>query len=568
MRPRRIFCQLFLVFGSFAWGASAHAMIVTTPSSPNNELAVTDPVQVKIAEAYEALRAQQTDRAEKAFLEANRLNPTAVDALLGLAMVAQSQGKAEKAREWMARAVSAAPKRPEIMQAEARLLAEQGNTDAAINRYRKAIVAFPENVQIRLELASLYLEKLNKPGDAVNVLRELIKKSPGLAVAYLNMGLALSSDSRPEEAIKALNEASRLDPANPFAPHALGLLALKQGRAEQALEAFDKALALRPEFPGAAIGRGDSLAALGKLDKALEAYQRAASLAPRSALPHAMRAQLLERSKRLDEAEAAYRDALKAEPDHSGSMNNLAYLLVMRKARLDEALTLAQRAVAADPAIAGYLDTLGMVQLTRGDVPLARKSFERALALKPANTKYREHLALAVLAANDAAKASAPAAPAPASVPVAPAAAVAALKPVVAPPVQEVKSVAATAPASTQAKPPLEDPAKVIGPLLEGWRQAWEAKDASRYLAFYSKDFVPPAKKSLAAWEADRRAKLEKKGDIQVRVLNPFFVLSGNVATVVFDQQYQSSNFNDAGGKRLEWVKEGSEWRIRREGPR
>lgn len=114
----------------------------------------------------------------------------------------------------------------------------------------------------------------------------------------------------------------------------------------------------------------------------------------------------------------------------------------------------------------------------------------------------------------------------------------------------------------------MEDPAKVIGPLLEAWRQAWETKDVARYLSFYSKDFVPPAKKSLAAWEADRRAKLEKKGDIQVRVLNPFFVLSGNVATVVFDQQYQSSNFSDAGGKRLEWIKEGSEWRIRREGSR
>lgn len=79
---------------------------------------------------------------------------------------------------------------------------------------------------------------------------------------------------------------------------------------------------------------------------------------------------------------------------------------------------------------------------------------------------------------------------------------------------------------------------------------------------------MPPARKSTAVWAADRRVKLEKKGEIKVRVLNPFFMLSGNVATVVFEQQYQSSNFSDAGGKRLEWVKEGNEWRIRSEGPR
>ena len=529
MSPRRCYCYLLIVFGFAGWNATAQALVLEASGVPKSELMATDEVQIKINEGYAALRAQQAGMAEKAFLEANRLNPTAVEALLGLAMVAQLEGKAEKAREWMARAVSTAPKRPEIHQAEARLYADQGNLDIAATRYRKAISTFPDNSQLRLDLANLYLEKIRKPGEAINVLRDLISRNPNFAAGHLALGLAFSADGKLDESIRALSDAAKLDSSNPFIFHALGLLALRQGAPDRALEAFDKALALRADFAGAAIGRGDALAALGKTDKAIEAYLGAARLSPQSALPHAMRAQLLERQKRSDEAESAYREALKAEPEYALVMNNLAYLLVQRKFKLDEALSLAQRAVAANPAVAGYHDTLGMAQLARGDGASAHKSFEKALALNPGNAKYREHLSLA--STGTASKPAVAVAPAPA------------------------KEVA-------------DDPAKVIGPRLEGWRQAWEAKDVDRYLSFYSKDFVPPARKSTAAWAADRRVKLEKKGEIKVRVLNPFFMLSGNVATVVFEQQYQSSNFSDAGGKRLEWVKEGNEWRIRSEGPR
>lgn len=566
----------FLFFSCLtAWGVTAFALPVDSRSAPPSGFVLTDSQQGRLNEAQDALQAGLFDKAEKIFLEINRLNPKAVEALIGLSMVAQTQNKPERAREWMANAVAAAPGKPAILQAQARLLVEQGNPAAAVDSYRKAIAAHPEVHQIRLDLAALYLERLKKPAEAVAVLRDLLKLNPSSPEANLSLGLALSADGKMEQAIKSLNEATRLDPNNPLASHALGLVELKQGNAERALAAFDRALTLRPSFVGPAIGRADALAALGKVDKALAAYQNAAVLAPRSAVPHAMKAKLLERQKRLDDAELAYRDALQAEPGHAVVMNNLAYLLASRKIKLDEAVALAQRAIAADPGKAGFFDTLGTAQLAKGDAVSARKSFEKALAMSPGNAAYREHLAQAssepskpVLAPVSAPAVQAPAAVAATPVVVAPAAA-----PVPAPVPAKVAvaPVAVSAPAvapNPPAKQPAEDPAKVIGPQLEAWRQAWESKDVARYLSFYSKDFAPPAKKTRAAWEADRRIKLEKNGDIQVRVQNPVFMLSGNVATVVFDQQYQSSNFKDATGKRLEWIKEGNDWRIRSEGAR
>jgi len=109
------------------------------------------------------------------------------------------------------------------------------------------------------------------------------------------------------------------------------------------------------------------------------------------------------------------------------------------------------------------------------------------------------------------------------------------------------------------------DPSKLVASRLEAWRQAWEAKDAGRYLAFYGSAFTPADKRTRSAWEADRRLKLDKKGDIHVQLDSPSYKVDGDVVSVVFEQRYQSGNYSDAARKQLDWVREGGEWKIRRE---
>ncbi len=487
-----------------------------------------------------ALRLRQVDQAEKAFGEAYRLNPRSVEAMLGLAAVAQAQGQSKLARDWMTSAVAMAPGQVGVLQAQARLLVEMGLPAEAEASYRAAIANNPAMVQLKLDLAGLYLEKLQKPAQAAAVLRELLKQHPEMASAHLGLGLALSAEGKIEEAARALDEAVRRDPTNPFALHAQGLVALKMGQAERALAAFDKALALRKDFAGATIGRGDALLTLGKGEQAVEAYARAATLAPTSAYPHALRGQAYERMKRLPEAEAAYRDALKLEPDDLRVVNNLAFVLASQKVKLDEALALAQRTVSREPNRASFHDTLGVVHLARNEVPAARKAFERGMALEPGNVALRQHHAQ--LGAG------------PAAAPVATAAAA------------TVAPAAAKAPAPAPvAAPAAADPATLVAARLEAWRLAWEAKDAGRYLAFYGSAFVPADKKARSEWEADRRVKLDKKGDIRVQLGTPSYKVNGEVVSVTFEQRYQSGSYSDAGRKQLEWVRDGGEWKIRRE---
>lgn len=562
MYRTRLLPVLTLSAGLAMPALTVHADAVISGTPPTLTAQPNRPDHDGIVRGQSALRMKHYDQAERAFGEAYELNPRSVEAMLGLAAATQAQGKTRLARDWMSSAVAIAPGQANLLQAQARLLTEQGLLPDAERSYHAAIASHPGIVQLKLDLAALYLDKLGKPGQAVDLLREVVRQHPEMAAAQLGLGMALSADGKLDEASRALEDAARRDPGNPIVHHALGVVCLKQGQAERALTSLDKALSLRKDLASAVLARGDALQMLGRHEQAVEAYRRAATLLPQSVVPHLQRARALERMEKFAEAEAAYREGLKIGPSDPRLANNLAYLLANRRLRLDEALSLARQAVARDPKRATYHDTLGVVLQLRGDEAGARQAFERGLALEPGNVTLRQRLAQAAVpvavktAAVPAPTSAAPATPVAAPVPapaVAAAPAVVAAKPVPAP-------AAKTAPAQ-----PAADAGKLVVGRLEAWRQAWEAKDSARYLSFYGSAFVPAGNKPRAAWETDRRAKLGKKGEIKVQLGTPSIKADGEVVLVSFEQRYQSGNYSDVVQKQLEWVREGSDWKIRRE---
>lgn len=542
----------------------ALCFVLSQSFAPTRVLAASTPSKIEITaispalptEGQAALNSGDPARAEELFMQAHKQSPSKLEPQIALALANQMQGNEKQARAWIQRAMKSAPGNPAVLKAYAQLLYEQGATGAIAPIYRKAMAEFPKRPQIRLDYANFLLEKLKKPGEAVVILEDMVNKNPELPAVHLSLGLALSAEKRTDEALLTLEEAARRDAANPLAHHTLGLVALKFGKYERALAAFERALALRADMVAAQLGRAEALGALGRIPQALEAYQKATTLAPRSALPHAMRAQLLEQEKRMDEAETAYREGLAIEPGNPMLMNNLAFFLASRNQKLDEALGLARQSVKADPKRAAFLDTLGNVQLARNEYPAARANFEKALKLEPSNAVYQRHLAQS-LGKPPTAQVVAALKPNPKPAPV--------IADAAAKPAETAKAVNPPPATASATKPSVDDPALVLAPYLESWRQAWEGKDANRYLAFYARDFEPADKRSRVAWEAERRSKLDKKGEIRVRIVNPAYARAANVVSVVFEQHYSSSNFSDKMRKQIDWVRDGEQWRIRRE---
>ena len=104
-----------------------------------------------------------------------------------------------------------------------------------------------------------------------------------------------------------------------------------------------------------------------------------------------------------------------------------------------------------------------------------------------------------------------------------------------------------------------------VASTISAWAKAWAAKDTAGYLGFYAPDFETPGGMKRAAWEAQRRERIEPKKSISVDVKIIKTSVQGNVATVVFRQIYRADALKSDNTKTLRLVKTGDRWLINAE---
>lgn len=105
---------------------------------------------------------------------------------------------------------------------------------------------------------------------------------------------------------------------------------------------------------------------------------------------------------------------------------------------------------------------------------------------------------------------------------------------------------------------------EVLG-VVNSWARAWSAKDVGGYLGYYTSDFQPANRQSHGAWADDRRARIEGKGSISVKIEAPRVMIDGTTATVKFRQQYTSDHLHSNGPKTLVLTKHAGKWQIKQE---
>lgn len=100
---------------------------------------------------------------------------------------------------------------------------------------------------------------------------------------------------------------------------------------------------------------------------------------------------------------------------------------------------------------------------------------------------------------------------------------------------------------------------------INRWRLAWESKDSTRYLSFYSEDFSD-LKKNKAQWSSYKKRINDRKKYIKVALSDlALFSYPGEKGLFLaeFYQDYDSSNFKSKGWKRQLWRrKSNSGWEI------
>jgi tetratricopeptide (TPR) repeat protein len=134
---------------------------------------------------------------------------------------------------------------------------------------------------------------------------------------------------------------------------------------------------------------------VGGMRKAFEAADRAIALAPDQALGFASRGWLrYQFAWEWAGAQADYRRALELAPNEPLVLRGYA-TLISKLGRLDEAIAIEHRIIDVDPLSALEQANLAFYQIWGGDLPGARESLRRALAIDPAT--FIAHFALANL---------------------------------------------------------------------------------------------------------------------------------------------------------------------------
>lgn len=109
------------------------------------------------------------------------------------------------------------------------------------------------------------------------------------------------------------------------------------------------------------------------------------------------------------------------------------------------------------------------------------------------------------------------------------------------------------------------EPGIAIEQVVRDWAQAWSRQDVPAYLAFYADNFAPPRGLDRAAWEAERKQRLQAPKQIKVEVSNLRVQIKGDKAQARFSQRYEADHLKGTYSKTLDLALQDGQWKIVRE---
>lgn len=396
MRPRQHVAIVILALLASAATAPTHS----APLLPAQQQAA-EPIAPVVLEqvniGYEALNKGNLDAAQKAFLQASKLDSRSVVPLLGLAEVARLRNQRAEIEKWLKQALATAPNSPDAQRAWGRYLFATGNPAGAEAPLRKAAELDPQSAIGYLDLGELYLGGLRQPRNAAAAYQRAVQLKADHAGARNGLATALAELGEADRAIVEFEASAKLAPGNPLPLMGLARLYGAKKNYPKALETYDRALKEQPDYVPALLARGDiNLHERQDPARAANDYSRAVKLAPQDATAQFKLATAYHALGKLDDAARHYRAAIAADATYALAYNNLAALGAERKQDLDGAVKAAKRAIELAPNEAAFHSTLGMVYVARGDLELAISALRSAAEMKPpeADRYYRLGLAL------------------------------------------------------------------------------------------------------------------------------------------------------------------------------
>lgn len=351
--------------------------------------------------------------------------------MLALARIAEVQGDIEAMVDWLKRAVDHTPDevKPHLYLAEYYL--RNSNIPMAQSHADTTLKIAPRQPEVLLLQARLLMAGKDYHA-AIAPLSDLVAMQPDLANARILLGESYLRLGRVAEAREQLEQALDSSPDKLPVQSLLVQLEIAGGAIDQALEICQRIQQQSPESHRGYELAGDVYMANGDFEAAGKEYARArdrlqsvevvikqAENASRqgnntvaigflqdwlSGHPDDVQAmQFLgitwQNMEQTDLASSQYERVLAIDPANAVALNNLAGLY--QQAGKAEALGLAERAWQLAPDNPGVMDTYGWLLVEHGSLQEGGRILERAVKLLPDNAEVRYHHAVAVYRSGD-----------------------------------------------------------------------------------------------------------------------------------------------------------------------
>ncbi len=188
------------------------------------------------------------DGAEKTYREAQRLDPSGTDAVIGLANLYMRSKRFPEAETELRKLVATKPEDAVLHIQLGRVLAAAGKTDEGITELQAGLKLGADDRDASRDLADLY-SVAKKYGDAEPLYRKLLSTQPNDGDTHAALGKCLLAQRKFPEAQEELMSAVRLKPDLGAAYGDLAVAANENKDYQLAIRALDARAKFLPELP-------------------------------------------------------------------------------------------------------------------------------------------------------------------------------------------------------------------------------------------------------------------------------------------------------------------------------